>query len=224
MNAEQRYSRQKQLVPINKLDNLNAPMIIGVGAIGRNVAIQLAAIGVKNITIVDDDSVEESNIASQGYLEADLNTKKVEATKRICQAINSSIEVQSIDTKFKKSMCADVVFMCVDSIATREFIWKNLKDKTKLFIDGRMAAELFRIITVENEIGKIYYPTTLFSESETYVGSCTAKSTIYCSNIAAGFMVQAFTKWLRNFKNDLDVSYNLLGNELIVRDERTIDE
>lgn len=216
MNTEERFSRQKKIVPLEKLSNFSAPMVIGVGAIGRNVAIQLAAIGVNEITLVDFDSVEESNIASQGYCEQDLGLLKVEATLRACKAINSNIEINVINGKFKRSMGSDIIFACVDSISVREFIWKSVHDKTKLFVDARMAAEVFRIITVENAMGKFYYPSTLFAEEEAFVGACTAKSTIYCASIAAGFMIQTLTKWLREYPNDLDVTYNLLGNDLIV--------
>jgi sulfur carrier protein ThiS adenylyltransferase len=219
MDVEQRFSRQKKIVPLEKLSNFSAPMIVGVGAIGRNVAIQLAAIGVERMTLVDFDSVEESNIASQGYWEQDIGLPKVEATQRICKAINSNIQIEVINGKFKRGMESDIVFSCVDSISVREFIWKNISANVKFFVDARMAAEVFRILTVENDIGKCYYPSTLFSEAEAFVGTCTAKSTIYCSNIAAGFMVQTLTKWLREFPNDLDVSYNLLGNDLIVKSD-----
>jgi molybdopterin/thiamine biosynthesis adenylyltransferase len=218
MDYEERFSRQKQIVPLEKLKEYSAPLIVGVGAIGRNVAIQLAAMGVEKMVLVDFDTVEESNIASQGYMEEDLGKLKVEATARVCRAINSNIDISCVSSKFKRGMDSDIVFCCVDSISTREFIWRNVCDKSMLFVDGRMAAEVFRIITIDTDAAKRYYPTTIFAESEAFVGSCTAKSTIYCSNIAAGFMVQSFSKWLREFPNDADICYNLLGNDLIIMD------
>ena len=45
--------------------------------------------------------------------------------------------------------------------------------------------------------GRKHYPTTLFTAAEAYHGACTAKSTIYCANVAAGIMVGQFAKWLR---------------------------
>jgi sulfur carrier protein ThiS adenylyltransferase len=222
MNSEERFSRQKQIVPLHELDQYSSVLIIGIGAIGRNVAIQLAAMGVNRMTLVDFDTVEESNIASQGYMEEDLGKLKVEATARICKAINSSIEVSCVDSKFKRNMKSDIVFSCVDSITTREFIWRNIGEESKFFVDGRMSAEVFRIVTADNEASRLYYPRTIFAESEAFVGSCTAKSTIYCSNIAAGFMVQSFSKWLRDFPNDADICYNLLGNDLIIMDEKSM--
>ena len=38
---------------------------------------------------------------------------------------------------------------------------------------------------------------TLFAAEEAYAGSCTAKTTIYCANLAAALMLAQFTKWLR---------------------------
>ena len=221
MDFEERYSRQKQIVSAERIEFIN-PLVIGVGAIGRNVAVQLASIGVKQMTLVDFDYVEESNIASQGYWEQDLSetdpVAKVDATAKVCSLINSSIKIKKVCDKYKRSIQSNVVFLCVDSISTREFIWEAAKDRAEFFIDGRMSAEVFRILTVDDPISKAHYPTTFFSEAEAFVGSCTAKSTIYCSNIAAGFMVQAFTKWLRGFPNDADVSFNLLSNDLIIND------
>lgn len=222
MNPEERFSRQKQIVPLHELDQYSPVLVIGVGAIGRNVAIQLAAMGVNRITLVDFDTVEESNIASQGYMEEDLGKLKVEATARICKAINSNIEITCVDSKFKRNMQSDIIFSCVDSISTREFIWRNIGEESKFFVDGRMSAEVFRIVTADNEASRRYYPRTIFAESEAFVGSCTAKSTIYCSNIAAGFMVQSFSKWLRDFPNDADICYNLLGNDLIIMDDKSM--
>lgn len=217
MDTKERYSRQKDLVPADKLPETTV-MVIGVGAIGRNVALQLTSIGVQNLMLVDFDVVEESNIATQGYYESDLGVLKVNATEKICKQINNTINIEAISSRFKKSMEADVVFCCVDSISTRKFIWESVMEKSKIFIDGRMTAEVFRVLVADDGHGKLHYPSTLFTEQEAFTGSCTAKSTVYCANIAAGFMVQAFTKWLREFKNDIDVMYNLLSNEVTIVD------
>jgi proteasome lid subunit RPN8/RPN11 len=61
-----------------------------------------------------------------------------------------------------------------------------------------------------------HYPTTLFAAGDAYAGTCTAKTTIYCANIAAGFMLAQFTKHLRNFPVDADIQLNLLTSEITV--------
>lgn len=52
-----RFSRQDDLVPRAALANQKVT-IIGVGAIGRQVALQLAAIGTKHLQLVDFDHVD----------------------------------------------------------------------------------------------------------------------------------------------------------------------
>jgi len=79
-----------------------------------------------------------------------------------------------------------------------------------------MAAEVMKILFVTGNGDREYYPTTLFAEEEAYTGSCTAKSTIYCANIAAALAISGFTKWLRRIPVDKDVTLNLLTNDLIV--------
>jgi sulfur carrier protein ThiS adenylyltransferase len=41
--------------------------VIGVGAIGRQVALQLAALGVPDLSLYDPDTVAVENLAPQGY-------------------------------------------------------------------------------------------------------------------------------------------------------------
>ena len=58
-----------------------------VGAIGRQVALQVAAMGVPWLQLIDFDLVEPSNLASQGYLEEDLTKPKVEATGELLRRL-----------------------------------------------------------------------------------------------------------------------------------------
>ena len=223
MNQQQineRYIRQKDIVPPDRLAACKAT-VIGVGAIGRQVALQLTAMGIPWLQIVDFDTVDVSNLASQGYLEADLGKIKVEATALLCKQVNSRIELQLAKHAFRRSMeIGDIIFCAVDQIYTRRLIWESVKDKTRFFSDGRMTAEVLRIISAYDSESRKHYPTTLFQPDEAFEGSCTAKSTIYCANIAAGLMIAQFTKYLRQLPIDCDVSLNLLASELTVGDER----
>ncbi len=103
-----------------------------------------------------------------------------------------------------------------DSIETRKLIWQAVKDRANFYCDARMAAEVLRVLTACDAKSREYYPSTLFSAEEAFVGSCTAKTTIYCANIAAGLMVAQFTKYLRRVPIDYDIQLNLLASELSV--------
>ncbi len=158
-----------------------------------------------------------SNLASQGYLQDDLGRPKVEATADLCQQINHMLEVHSVAQRFRRSMeIGNVVFCAVDKIDVRRLIWEAVKDKADFFADGRMSAEVLRVLTACDSASRKHYPTTLFAAEEAYAGTCTAKSTIYCANIAAGFMVSQFAKYLRRLPVDSDIQINLLSNEMTV--------
>ena len=215
-----RYSRQKDLVPEQRLANCDIT-VVGVGAIGRQVALQLTAMGAPKVQLVDHDHVEETNIASQAYYEADLNRPKVDATGDVCEGINKDAHIIRINSRFRKSQdFGNVLFCCVDKIEVRRLIWEAVKDKAEFFVDGRMSGEVLRVISASSSdpTSKEHYPTTLFSASEAHEGSCTAKSTIYCANIAAGMMVSRFAMWLRQLPVDHDTMLNLLSSELIVNE------
>ena len=218
MNAEARFSRQQDVVPQDRLANIKAS-VIGVGAIGRQVALQLTAIGVRRLQLVDFDTVEESNIATQGYFEDDIGRPKVRATAHQCQQINHGLMIDEQCGRFRRSMdIGTVVFVCVDSIDIRRLIWNATRHTVALFVDGRMSAESLRVLTASQTVGQEHYPDTLFRAEEAYQGTCTAKSTIFCANIAAGLMVSQFTKYLRRLPLDCDIQFNLLSNELSVLD------
>ena len=74
-----RFERQAEFVPQERLRDLTAT-IIGVGAVGRQVALQLAAIGVRRLRLIDFDTVELTNVTTQGYFTDDVGLPKVEAT------------------------------------------------------------------------------------------------------------------------------------------------
>jgi len=213
---DERFSRQADIVPRERILDCKAT-VIGVGAIGRQVALQLTAIGLPWMQLLDFDVVEESNIATQGYYEDDMKRFKVHATADICHMINPKLELYAITERFKRTVrIGNVVFCCVDKISTRQLIWESVKDKVSFFCDGRMSAEVLRVITACDNESRKYYPQTLFTSEQAHAGACTAKSTIYCANIAAGFMLAQFTKYLRLLPVDSDIQINLLASELNV--------
>lgn len=210
----ERFSRQQDIVPRDRIVHCKAS-VIGVGAIGRQVALQLTAIGVPEIQLIDDDTVDTVNLATQGYLQSDLDRLKADATADMCRQMAPSVNIQPINQRFRRTMdIGSEIFCCVDEISTRRHIWQALKDNALFFCDGRMSAEALRIITAYDNSSRDYYNSTLFESSQAYQGPCTAKSTIYCANIAAGFMVSQFTRYLRQMYLEPDIQLNLLANEM----------
>jgi molybdopterin-synthase adenylyltransferase len=218
--------RQRELIPPEKLRGCHT-LVIGVGAIGRQVALQLAATGIPKLTLVDHDLVDAVNLAPQGYMPKDLGNAKVEATATSCRLLNPELQIHTHAERFRRSStrtlgCFDqadrqlIVFCCVDSIETRRLVWETVRPRASAFFDGRMSAEVVRILSSDKPATDQRYSTTLFASEQAFVGSCTAKSTIYTASIAAGLMICQFTRWLRGLPIEHDLVLNLLASELVV--------
>lgn len=213
---EDRFLRQRELVPRERLKQLTIT-VIGVGAIGRQVALQLAALGARRLQLIDFDHVDDTNITTQGYYRADVGLPKVSALARCMKELDETVEVDLVQDRFRQLVSTGrVVFCCVDSIETRAAIWKAVSRRAEFWADGRMLGETIRVLIAGDETGRRHYPTTLFAGNEAQAGRCTARSTIYTANIAAGLMVSQFVRWLRGQPTDYDLSLNVLASELIV--------
>jgi sulfur carrier protein ThiS adenylyltransferase len=216
MDVQDRFVRQSELVPREKLGEI-AVSVIGVGAIGRQVALQLAAIGAGRLQLVDFDVVDETNVTTQGYRAADVGRLKVEATATAIKEIDPTIDVETVAGRFGPRMSiGEAVFCCVDSIMIRAAISRAAGKACRFWADGRMRGEVLRVLIAVDESSRRHYATTLFPQAEAQSGTCTSRSTIYAASIAAGLMVHQLARWLRGTSIDADASLNLLAGELVV--------
>ena len=214
--SEDRFVRQRELVPSERLSELTVT-VIGVGAIGRQIALQLAAIGARRLQLVDFDAVDLTNVTTQGFSREDVGQPKVLATRAAIARLDPSIEVGTVEDRYRPKLdVGQAIFCCVDSIETRAAIWRTATRRVDFWADGRMLGEVIRVLVAADEPSRTHYPTTLFAASEAEPGRCTARSTIYTANIAAGLMVHQFARWLRGQRVESDVVLNLLAAELVV--------
>ena len=132
MNDNQllRYSRQIMLPQIDiegqqKLLAANI-LIVGAGGLGSPAAIYLAAAGVGNITIYDDDEVDLSNLQRQiAHHTADIGIDKVISTQQTLNKLNPDVNVRAVKQRLAGELLdlevikADVVLDCSDNFITR---------------------------------------------------------------------------------------------------------
>ena len=102
--------------------------VLGLGGIGSLVAEYLARLGVGHFTLVDDDSVEESNlsrIVGASTSDALGRVAKVEVAKRIILQANEHARIRMIlDDAAKESVArqltgCDYLFLAADSMRAR---------------------------------------------------------------------------------------------------------
>jgi molybdopterin-synthase adenylyltransferase len=210
-----RFECQRDLMPTERLAQLSAT-VIGVGAIGRQIAVQLAAVGVRHLQLVDFDLVEPGNVTTQAYLAGDIGCFKVDATRRAVLAIDPKIAVEVFCDRFRaKHAVGEAIFCAVDSIGSRAAIWRSVEHRCRFWADGRMLGEVVRVLVAADMQSRHHYVSTLFSPAEAQTGRCTSHSTVYAAAIGAGLMIHQFSRWLRGTALDADSTLNLLAGELV---------
>lgn len=85
--------------------------LIGCGGLGSHILYELSAIGVCNITIVDFDNIELSNLNRQIlYKECDIGEKKVYTAKKRILEFNPKMNITAINKKISsKNDFVDVI-------------------------------------------------------------------------------------------------------------------
>ncbi|POA99152.1 molybdopterin-synthase adenylyltransferase MoeB [Chromobacterium sinusclupearum] len=104
-------------------------LIVGAGGLGSPVALYLASAGVGHLSIVDDDTVELSNLQRQiAHDTASLKQGKAESAARRMRALNPSIEVRPLAERLSgqrlmdEVAAHDLVLDCSDNFATRHAV------------------------------------------------------------------------------------------------------
>jgi molybdopterin/thiamine biosynthesis adenylyltransferase len=135
MNDRQllRYSRHILLdqIGIEGQDKLlqSRALVIGAGGLGSPAALYLASAGVGSITVVDDDTVDLTNLQRQiGHTTQRVGQPKVESLRQALVDINPEIAVHALRERAEGARLlelvagADVVLDCCDNFATRHAV------------------------------------------------------------------------------------------------------
>ena len=126
----ERYSRQIMLDGIGydgQLRLKNAKVcVIGIGGLGSPIAMQLTAMGVGYLRIVDRDVVEISNLHRQTlYNEQDIGKVKVEVAAKKLKELNDNVEIDPMPISINENTAKEAVKGCdvvidgLDSILAR---------------------------------------------------------------------------------------------------------
>nr|YP_010335823.1 molybdopterin biosynthesis protein [Chroothece richteriana]UNJ14229.1 molybdopterin biosynthesis protein [Chroothece richteriana] len=138
LNEYKRYSRQLLLPQIQlegqkRLGRIKL-LCVGAGALGSAIISYLAASGITNISIVDDDVVDISNLQRQPiHTLAFLNSLKVDSIKNSINKLNPHCHINSLPLKLSRANAYkliqdhDLILDGTDNIESRylidEFCW-----------------------------------------------------------------------------------------------------
>lgn len=187
-------------------------LIVGAGGIGSWTAVLLGKIGTPMV-LIDPDNFELHNTAGQLFNMSQMSayTSKVFAVQRMVADTSRSSRVSSYSMRWEPGRAMEkIVIAAVDNMTTRKKLfmeWKrhvvNCKEgKEKwLFIDGRLAAENYQIITIRGDNPSAmerYEKEFLFSDEEADSTVCSYKQTAFAACMLAGRIVNQFVNFCNN--------------------------
>lgn len=132
--------------------------IIGAGGLGSNVAVLLAGLGVGELTIIDADVVEESNLVRQFfYKEKDCGkTKKISALKNFIHEFTSYTKVKTIDAYIKGDEDAQQYLKDIDIIIQTADTPRGIINR--IISDYCRGSETAALFCSNGSVGPFYVP------------------------------------------------------------------
>ena len=213
----ERYNRNIALIGQdgqNKL--LSAKVLVcGCGGLGSFVIANLAALGIGNIGLVDDDSVEISNFNRQ-FLHNTIGEKKVLSAQKWINTFNPEINTKTYETRLNISNYSDIIkdyeiiVDCFDSYESK-FLLNDIAVKDKKILIHGGVSEFYGQATV------IKPGTPCLRCLFDYVEDNVPKGIISpVVSVIASIQAVEVTKQILNLPNTLEgllLTYNGIKNE-----------
>lgn len=226
-----REAREKDLIPTNsdslKVDETTSRFsgaiwyeaikqrtitLAGVGGIGSYVGFLLGRMKPTLLIMYDPDIVEFANLSGQLYGKANIGEYKVYELAKMIKDYSDFYTMADYNERFTLDSPATDIMICgFDNMEARKMffdVWSaHVAECTPeqrrecLFIDGRLAAEEFQVITIQGDDERAllrYKSDWLFSDAEADATVCSYKQTTFMANMIASVMVNTFVNFVAN--------------------------
>lgn len=164
--------------------------IIGVGATGSFVAMELARMGCPVLNIYDFDDVEIHNIPNQYYDTGDLGKLKAEALADKLKAINPNIVVNVYtnavlpvhdDEHSGIDEMSGYVFLLVDSMKIRKELWMAAKENKNIVHcwESRLGSDQARVYSLDMTVKDFSkYEADFYEDDNAEMSACGTSITV----------------------------------------------
>ncbi len=191
-------NRSRQLDIFRPEQALSPVTVIGAGGIGTPTVLLLAQMGVPEITVLDFDTVEEHNRASQLYPRSDIGKAKVASLAETVERF-TDCRINIRQERYVDQPLSGLVISAVDNMDARLAIWEQLRwnPNVDLYIDGRMGGQVFLVLTARpyDPDDVAAYEKQLFPQSEAAEVPCTGRSIAYNTFGIASVIAATVRMW-----------------------------
>ena len=159
---------EDRLINLFGLDNLNKLktkniLLIGIGGVGSFCFETLVRSGIENITVIDFDTYEESNLNRQLYaLHSTIGMKKIDTALQRAKDINPKAKITiydeflNIDSNLDLKIYDYIIDACDSVPAKVNIILKAYKENIKIIsslgIGNRVKPEMIKISTLKKSL------------------------------------------------------------------------
>lgn len=188
--------------------------LAGVGGIGSYVGFLLGRLKPQRLIIYDPDRVETVNMSGQLYGLTDVGNYKSLALANMVRNYANYNNIVALNDRFEANSEATDIMICgFDNMTARRTFYEKWKQKVLsypagsdnrkkcLFIDGRLAAEEFQVLSIQGDDERAmveYEDKWLFSDAEAEETICSYKQTTFMANMIASVMVNVFVNFVAN--------------------------
>lgn len=188
--------------------------LAGIGGIGSYVGFLLGRLKPQRLIIYDPDRVETVNMSGQLYGRSDVGSYKSTALANMIEEYAYYSNIVALNQRFDDNSEATDIMICgFDNMEARRAFYEKWKQrvlsypadsdnkKKCLFIDGRLAAEEFQVLSIQGDDERAmteYENKWLFSDAEAEETICSYKQTTFMANMIASVMVNVFVNFVAN--------------------------
>ena len=150
-------------------------LVIGMGGLGSPAAMYLASAGVGHLTLVDDDTVDLTNLQRQIiHRTATVGQPKVLSAKQAISELNPQVTVTTISQRADAAMLdelveqVDVVLDCCDNFKTRHLVNAACVRHKKPLVSGAAIGLDGQISVYDSRVAEAPCYACLFPQDATF--------------------------------------------------------
>lgn len=212
------FLRQSSIVTIDQLNSYPL-IVIGAGGIGSPLVLAASKMGIFNISVFDDDTVDNHNLPNQFYRICDVGKTKVMALSEIVMDF-AGITIDAHPELYVSQDLSGIVVSAVDSMESRKAIWKKVKfnPRVAMYIEARMGGQMFRVFTLNpsNPDSIAKYEATLHDDSEAEPIRCTERAIIYNVFMTAAFICNQIKKFCKGEERVFDFTFDMVNLDIFI--------